>query len=1718
MSKSKYPNQIDTSVELPHVRNNILQMGSEAINSLRSAVVNIEKTLGINPQGSPSQTLSNRLDRSLDESGNIRPDAISKLGLLSGPITDRDVSDSANIKESKIKLDYPTSLLYSEISGLFGEVKTILSQLIEINKTLSSHIDQNAINKHLAKAIMLEEVFAQGSDISTKSISESNMQEAIKKIVTGHINYSGQNISSSNNSHTASQIYFDNSNTDFSSDNIQSTLEEIDLFTDTSVKDHQDILHGNVLLSSDYGSLDLNEYNSEVVYNGEASGIRYNTNSDSQFATFSVPSTNFSVDKSDYLIAQVGGSEEKFQVNSVSTDGVSTSVEVFGAAIADFNDNIVIHKEEKKDLPESAMLVSFINNPVLTSKNIAEIISPNSTYIVSNKLNYSLVTSSASNINVIVNDITYNISCHLPSVSEQTPYTISEAINERASELNATFASTVIFKDGFSEIIIYSRVPNTLDKIHTIKVTRGSDDGIDFLGFSSIENLVISGDFSNNYLLNGIKYSQFSNKVKTSSFTISSGTNIVASPNQDLRLLKIKKNDILHIYNSSNSGSYIIKKVTQNQITLDTTKSFVAESGEPVFLIMNNTVSLSSENFKKLSGNYKSMIGDIFVDQNNEVFSDTRLEYSAHLVSGDSLIKILDFDGHEEEFTLNVDAVDSETIRIYIDEIYYDLSNVENYGLKIKSAKLNISIDIWVSNSSSVITYINSLGSNLSMQCAMNKSVSENSNLFVSRFNYNNFNGRFSGGSSVYNKKLFDRGSISYKNISSLYKEKVIDKQFMELRSTGVAEGLKAHNLVLNADTSFSVDISGGVCYIEGKRFDIKSMTISSSIQLSSSDKVFLYIDTDGVVRFELASYSASGRCYFPKNSDINIVIATIEYDSVSAKVFDLRFNISDLDKKSFGPIVVSKEKGFGHTDNLKDALELSKRFYEVYNNLNSIDILLKSGNHKVIVDTGLEFPSTTSVDFDSSSVNQTLITALAESGVWFDFPVRVIGEGNNSSLEVIFKYSNLDGWGNGNSSDKLIVQKGFIGLGGTNLKTTPSYPNAETMPSGKILFRDINFLNTSVVLYDTDIIVDSDNNIISGTVSFENCRFEYNIIDESRSANKPGIIYNRQELDDSDRFIGGLSVKDCYFKNSNMLFTSPDNLTYYLESNDLMELSITGNTIDTLGSQDMIETTGILSKFLTTTSKYGPKISGNKYIGSIGRTTSQSTYWVSTVPSGLNIHGDIKVGNISNSSTSNSTVSNFYTNVYLDSGYSLTLNSGNLNVGGISNLGTTVIFGNGSISGDLNVVGSISSESSISSDETITAESNIVSNSGYISADLNISSENGKMDAHLTSESGGSIFYGKGSALSSPSSDHQARSIKRKNSYICTTVNLSNPGGQLNELDDPASGANEGFWDPMRKLPAIDHGTVTKSHFCTFFPGLTYSDSTSYWAWAAMSDTSTFTKENFDGGSADAPPPYKGNTISVAADASLGEDSDDPTSYWPRECFMVAPYDGYIDKIIIKAQTSRKFLLRKIMFRNNLLNLNQPDDDAWQDDFSETSGLKSNIMYAHDLNITGDPRFPREESVAKNPGYWYDMEEYVARLNNESAQFEAHTNSGGGTEYLMVFDGRGDTVVVTNAMLKQQFSFKAGDSISVVPILHCKEGVDFSYDFSSEDREFYKYGFHITYSIKYFTRLDVHTPAIKDNFSVTQRNSAAQSISDSVGIENVGPSAISLSISNGRS
>ena len=131
MAKSNYPNKLDTSVEIPAVRDNIVEIGSDVINSLRSAIFQIERTLGVNPQGAVGNSVAVRIGKALDSNGNIKSDALNRAGLLSGPITNEDVSKAAAIAEGKLRLNFPTQLLQDEISQIILQVDLLEASMPE---------------------------------------------------------------------------------------------------------------------------------------------------------------------------------------------------------------------------------------------------------------------------------------------------------------------------------------------------------------------------------------------------------------------------------------------------------------------------------------------------------------------------------------------------------------------------------------------------------------------------------------------------------------------------------------------------------------------------------------------------------------------------------------------------------------------------------------------------------------------------------------------------------------------------------------------------------------------------------------------------------------------------------------------------------------------------------------------------------------------------------------------------------------------------------------------------------------------------------------------------------------------------------------------------------------------------------------------------------------------------------------------------------------------------------------------------------------------------------------------------------------------------------------------------------------------------------------------------------------------------------------------------
>ncbi len=92
MSTSIYPNAIDGYAQLPYVVDNVTEVKAKEINALRSAIINIEKELGITPSAEWS-SVSDRLDYICDKideilSGDINTDNSGQpIGDAGGDLT-----------------------------------------------------------------------------------------------------------------------------------------------------------------------------------------------------------------------------------------------------------------------------------------------------------------------------------------------------------------------------------------------------------------------------------------------------------------------------------------------------------------------------------------------------------------------------------------------------------------------------------------------------------------------------------------------------------------------------------------------------------------------------------------------------------------------------------------------------------------------------------------------------------------------------------------------------------------------------------------------------------------------------------------------------------------------------------------------------------------------------------------------------------------------------------------------------------------------------------------------------------------------------------------------------------------------------------------------------------------------------------------------------------------------------------------------------------------------------------------------------------------------------------------------------------------------------------------------------------------------------------------------------------------------------------------------
>jgi hypothetical protein len=1187
MSKTKYPNKIDTPAELPIVRDNIFEIGSDAINSLRSAIIQIEKTLGVNPQGSVGLTVGERISQSLDLSGNIKREALDRAGIVSGPIFDDQISDVAAIKEHKLKLNIPTQILQSEISSLASVIDEIQSQIEQISSKLSAHLSLDASNRHSAKSISTTSIEATTSSTGVKSFSASNVQSALDSIFSSHINYDGTNISEINNSHTANQIFYDNTNTpDILSSNVQDAITDVANFLQLEVINHQDLLHSNGFANSSYiKDKDDSSYGT-IILSSSTSSVFKNLGEKSYFEIIldsPILKPGLTVGLGDVVELEINSIKKEFQIYKVNYDAFEENITgflLFGIISSnDIGISTRVFLRRYRSYNSLGLLGNNREMYGLSSSSLVQIMNPDSVFIQTEKINPNEISISNRYFDLKINGTLYSFDVYNSVITKQSIDSIIKAINETVDSLALPILAYRVNKQsGGSEIVIAGNLSSLDDGSFSLEVVR-VDGAIDSLGLASYEDKVVYGQPGSSYYISGKKYNGLLKKFDLSGFSLQSGSRNISAAALGISFFDygIKKGDIVNIIDSFYS-SYEITEVTSSYISVSSRQlpsGFnTSTSGTSRIIIYESTVDLSNSEFLKIGVISGSSVGsslfELFLDQNRNLNSNLILEQESGIYLDKSIYEIVDYKNlfNLESFEINFEnSEDSgETcVYVWLDQNPDKKKVVGNNNyITLKSNIKNFECTIYIHDISSLYNYGTDAGGSFTKSIYLAPKINKENNLIISNVHYSNTLGKISGGvnGSLFIPKL-NFGNLDEKDISTALRYSLNQLPISELRSSGVIHGLKVSD-ILNPDGyssgQYLVSIDSGICYIKGKRFEILGVeNYDSGVDAAVYDKVYVGIDTDGNFVFSGPDPS----CSYPWAEEEILLLGTIENNDSSYRIIDQRLFINNIDLKLLNSITVSPQPGMGHFTNINDAINYAKRFSEIFPNTGTPEVHLKSGLHKIIItdSTNLSLLSWfAALDTPGSGERISYFNNIIKNGLFLDFPISIRGEGDSSVVEIIYKLTASDGEYN-LTNGIMVVGDGFNTSG-----SSASYFH-NRFNYGTINISNLYLKETGLV--GIDLVNNNGTNNLTFKLNIENITFER--LETSTSSKEVFILPDLSgpffyEVDDNTSSKGNIFINNCRLLNSGRVYFAQSPL-----SSPMRYKNITISNCHTLSSEGIV-------------------------------------------------------------------------------------------------------------------------------------------------------------------------------------------------------------------------------------------------------------------------------------------------------------------------------------------------------------------------------------------------------------------------------------------------------------------------------------------------------------------------------------------------------------------
>lgn len=934
MSKSKYPKQIDSSIELPVVRDNITQISSELFNSLRSAIIQIEKTLGIDPNGIDANTVSDRLSKSLDELGNIKKEAISALNLISGPILNKDVADNARIHETKLDLNYSTDMLYSQALSVKADLNSLIGAINDLALKLSIHLNKESLSQHNAIQIDLQANTTAVSSVATNSLTAQSLQATIEDLYNRHINLNPIAITENNNAHTASQIYFNSDNLSITSTNVQGAIEEVSGEFGESLSDQFFALNANgrIRFANTSNPQDSDEY-FELV---SSAAVSFSLNQTQETEIdFQSPQTVLS-DISKFDIVELSSSlssyKQYFKINTYSLNGSGqiTSFKIFGSpeVIDDNNYLCRILKNNNQVLNLNGLNACVKPSFGRSSSPYIILSNPNSATVISYFCIPSKISASLKDLTVEIDGTSYVFDVYNSALSIQTLDSIIYKINEQTIDNNIPLSAFKIKRPHGFELSLSHAVPNlsgdTLDR--TLKVVSGG--AADALGFTKYVDKVYYGSGKNSFFIKG---KLIENPIKSITLTGSEvahsiGSNNLTVTSKNLLELGVKRGDLIYIQSSSASdtGIQIISSVTATTITFDNSSfSFSTNAiSTDQYFILKNGASLADLSLENVSGLNAFMLVDgiyikdkFFLSKRIEFdYSNTNPGFEVILtnVSRDFIVA-----GETAKLTISTSLIPT-----FVDTLGNSITGtaISSNGFKKIYSADNLSfIEIYVSGYSSTLSLatqivINMFGFDEAPEEVY--LVSRSTYSYNLGFILNSDSGE--GVPAIVDKRL--SGTIKSHNVSDEFFEKIIEGPRHELRGNGIVSGCNVSNVSV-ASSVYTFDISSGVYFVNGIRkeflgvqsfqFDLSGETFSGL-----GDYIYIYFNKHGEISYSFNPGTNSNLYY--ENTFLAIYNATI------LTLYDIRLFINQFDKKLISNITVGNNIQHCHFTDFNKAVNYS--------------------------------------------------------------------------------------------------------------------------------------------------------------------------------------------------------------------------------------------------------------------------------------------------------------------------------------------------------------------------------------------------------------------------------------------------------------------------------------------------------------------------------------------------------------------------------------------------------------------------------------------------------------------------------------------------------------------------------------------------------------------------------------------------------------------------